>query len=90
MKTEKTTPRLSECQILKSCLTLLRVDPGHFAGLWRWSALHEALAAGRLSEDPPATALAVAACPYPLEPGRTGEVARSIRPMGRDSGGRRG
>ena len=59
MKTEKTTPRLSECQILESCLTLLRVDPGHFAGLWRWSALHEALAAGRLSEDPPAAALAV-------------------------------
>ena len=58
-KKMKTEPPLSDSQILESCLSLLRIDQGHFCGIWRWTVLYEALATGRLSNDPPASALAV-------------------------------
>lgn len=58
-KEEETNPPSSDAQILESCLSLLRMDPGHFGGIWKWTVLYEALAIGRLSADPPASALAV-------------------------------
>ena len=59
MKKEEANLLLSDSQILESCLSLLRVDPGHFGGIWKWTVLYEALATGRLTADPPASALAV-------------------------------
>ena len=58
-KEEEANLLLSDSQILESCLSLLRVDPGHFGGIWKWTVLYEALATGRLTADPPASALAV-------------------------------
>ena len=85
MKKDETDLNLSDSRILESCMTLLRVDAGHFSNIWRFTVLYEALASGRLSSDAPASALAVEclAAAFELSERTSLSIAEEFVPGGR-------